>query len=489
MINIYVDSDHRGMYTKRIPCEPGTNLYQILQQHAIKLPGAVCRGAGVCGGCQVYIAEEGMECRACRYTVEQDIHVRLRREPGQQTILLCGQTTDEQMPDRPGIGQHGSDLPHSETDRTTALGLAVDIGTTTIASVLVNLETGHVCAQAGCMNQQAVYGADVISRIQYAGEEGKNENPTAKSGLSVMHTILMQDIRSLLQYYEGMGYPASRIRRICYSGNTTMLHFLREQSVAGMMGYPFEPEFLHGIREEQDGREILILPGKSAFVGADIVSGVRHLHMGEHAGYEMLIDLGTNGELWLLNENRGVCTSTSCGPAFANSVQKGSIYGSSLLDQLAQAYQEGKVDSNGLLQEDYFETGLPCGEYVITQECIRDIQLAKAAIRTGIELAAYELRIPLADIERVWLAGGFGFYLNLDSAFTLGLLPEEFRGKIQIAGNTSLEGACDALLHPEERLELPEVLKHSTVLDLSMSKNFQEFFLHRIPFPKQTDRG
>lgn len=486
MINIYVDSDHRGMYTKRIQCEPGTNLYQVLQQHQITLPGAVCRGAGVCGGCQVYIAEEGMECRACRYMVQQDIHVRLRQAPGQQTILLCGATTNEPTTNE-RVGQPTFDLLKPGIESHTKLGMAVDIGTTTIASVLMNLETGQIYAQAGCMNQQAVYGADVISRIQYAGEPAKRDINGTETGLDVMHRILMRDIQSLIRYYDQIGYPESQIQRICYSGNTTMLHFLRKQSVAGMMGYPFTPEFLDGIREEQDGREILILPGKSAFVGADIVSGVRHLHMGERAEYELLIDLGTNGELWLINRERGVCTSTSCGPAFANSVQKGSVYGSSLLDQLAQAYQNKTVDQNGLLQKDYFETGLPCGEYVITQECIRDIQLAKAAIRTGIELAAYELRLPLSNIERVWLAGGFGFYLNLESAYTLGLLPEEFRGKIQIAGNTSLEGACDALLHPEERMELPETLKHSTVLDLSMSKNFQEFFLHRIPFPERTD--
>ena len=273
MINIYVDSDHRGMYTKRIQCEPGTNLYQVLQQHQITLPGAVCRGAGVCGGCQVYIAEEGMECRACRYMVQQDIHVRLRQAPGQQTILLCGATTNEPTTNE-RVGQPTFDLLKPGIESHTKLGMAVDIGTTTIASVLMNLETGQIYAQAGCMNQQAVYGADVISRIQYAGEPAKRDIKGTETGLDVMHRILMRDIQSLIRYYDQIGYPESQIQRICYSGNTTMLHFLRKQSVAGMMGYPFTPEFLDGIREEQDGREILILPGKSAFVGADIFVGV-----------------------------------------------------------------------------------------------------------------------------------------------------------------------------------------------------------------------
>jgi uncharacterized 2Fe-2S/4Fe-4S cluster protein (DUF4445 family) len=250
-----------------------------------------------------------------------------------------------------------------------------------------------------------------------------------------------------------------------------------------MAGYPFTPETLAGERFMHDSIEVIILPGKSAFVGGDIVSGIRYLELGTHKDYDLLIDLGTNGELWLLNQEGGVCTSTSCGPAFANSVTKGTVYGTSLLDVLADAYRKGDVDATGLLQGEYFEKGILLGEVVITQDTVRQIQLAKAAILTGIELCAYELRVPLDSIRNIYLAGGFGFYLNLETAYTLGMLPEEFRGRIHVVGNTSLYGAIRALMHAEDMLELPEVLEHSKVLDLSMNKNFQEFFLHRIEFP------
>lgn len=463
MVQIYIDIHQNGSYEQQITCSEGANLYRVLTDAKLTLSRAVCRGSGVCRGCQVYIVEEGMECLACQYTVMHDIHIRIHETAEACSILLSQADISE---------------PKQQLKPDSPLGLAVDIGTTTIASSLVELEHGTLLAQAGCMNRQAAHGADVISRIQYTVAHA-TDNP---SGILRMHQELIQDIDSLIKHYETLGYSRSRIKRISYSGNTTMLHFLMEQPVSGMAGYPFTPEFLDSRRYEENGIEHLVLPGKSAFVGADIVAGVQYLKLGQTETYELLIDLGTNGELFLLNHTRGVCTSASCGPAFANSVKKGTIYGTTLLEHLADAVTKGLITKDGVIKEPYFETGIPCGEYVITQEAVREIQLAKAAIRTGIELAAYELRLPLSEIRTIYLAGGFGFYLNLESAYVLGLLPEEFRDKVEIVGNTSLEGAIQALLHPQHMLTLPDNVRQSTVLDLSMSKNFQEFFLHRISF-------
>lgn len=477
MVHIYIDTQQNGCYEQLLSCQEGSSLYQALTDAGVSGWGAVCRGAGVCRGCLVYIVEEGMECLACRYTVRQDIHIRIPQKQKPQTILLS-QKSEAKIPDM--------------TDTESPLGIALDIGTTTIASALVELTHGQLLAQAGCMNRQALQGADVMSRIQYASQTTNAETGTEavgmESGLDRMHEALIDDITVLLNYYKTLGYSDSRIKRISYSGNTTMLHFLLHESVEGMTGYPFTPEFLDGRCYEQDGRRHLILPGKSAFVGADVAAGVQYLNMGQSTQYELLIDLGTNGELWLLNCEQGVCTSASCGPAFANSVKRGSIHGTALLDQLAAAYQNGSVSQDGLLQGAYFKTGIPCGEYVITQDTVRELQLAKAAICTGIELVAYELRIPLTDICRVYVAGGFGFHLNLEAAFILGLFPKELKDKIEIVGNTSLDGAIEALLNPDNMLTLPKVLQDSRVLDLSMSKNFQEFFLHRIPFPELKEK-
>lgn len=465
MAKIYVDQYNCGVFRECFECFPGENLYEVLTRHGFQLLGAVCKGAGVCRGCLVYIVEEGVECLACRYQIEsEELHIIFQGKLAEQSILLTEDVQTSNQDTKSGASK---------------LGIAFDIGTTTIASALVDLETGQILSQIGCLNRQAEFGADVVSRIQYAF----CTNPRSRTGLEKMHELVKSDIESLILYYIGEGYSKDRIQKLTFSGNTTMLHFLLNLSVNGMSGYPFTPEQLSGERYEYEGMEIIVLPGKSAFVGADIVSGIRYLELGASAEYELFIDLGTNGELWLLNREHGVCTSTSCGPAFANSVTKGNVYGTSLLDELSKAYQEGKVDHTGLLQGEYFEKGISCGEIIITQDAIREIQLAKAAILTGIELTAYELRLPLANISKVHLAGGFGFYLNLDSAYTLGLFPEEFRGKVQIAGNTSLLGAVKALFHSEEMLKLPTVLAESMVMDLSMNKNFQEFFLHRIHFP------
>lgn len=496
MAEIYIDLYHSGMYQRVIRCEQGENLYEVLTRHTIALPGAVCRGAGVCRGCMVYIAEEGMEYPACRYTVEaEELHVILNRRTDQQSILLLEEFQNSKESEKlfqysersSGYPEEGSE-GNQNGRKMPPLGIALDIGTTTIASALVDLECGLVLEQTGCLNRQSEFGADVISRIQYAcTREADLENGTVGigNGLAQMNDCICSDIEGLLHYYLDKGYDKHQIRRLTFSGNTTMIHFLLGLSVQGMAAYPFTPEQLAGSRYQYEDMEIDILPCKSAFVGGDIVAGVRYLELGKSKSYDLLIDLGTNGELWLLNQDRGVCTSTSCGPAFANSVTRGSIYGTTLIDGLAQAYREGKLDADGLLQGEYFERGIALGEVVITQDTVRQIQLAKAAIRTGIELAAYELRLPLEEISRVYLAGGFGFHLDLESAYTIGLFPEEFRGKVTLAGNTSLAGAIQALLVQDsaELLQLDPVLEASTVMDLSMNKNFQEFFLHRIGFP------
>lgn len=512
MAKVYIAQYHSGIYRMVIPCDSGENLYEVLTRNGILLPGAVCRGGGVCRGCQVYIAEEGMECQACRYTIDrEELHITLQGSLRNQSILLTDGVQDASEFQRQSEPQRHSELQghselrkqsepsgHSETksapefpkhsssearrigEGDSPLGVAFDIGTTTIASALIELEGGEILSQVGCLNRQAEFGADVVSRIQYACDTREG----SPDGLNVMHTCIRRDMEGILQYYAAEGYARERIKRITVSGNTTMIHFLRKRSVNGMAGYPFLPEQLDGERLIYQDVEIVILPGKSAFVGGDIVSGIRYLNLGTHKDYDLLIDLGTNGELWLLNQEQGICTSASCGPAFANSVTKGSIHGTSLLDELAGAYRKGMVDATGLLQGEAFDKGISCGEIWITQDTVRQIQLAKAAILTGIELAAYELRLPLTDISHVYLAGGFGFYLNLDSAYCLGMFPEEFRGKVERVGNTSLSGAIQALLHPDTMLELPRVLQESKVLDLSMDKNFQEFFLHRIGFPE-----
>lgn len=484
MARIYIDQYNSGVFRECLECFPNENLYEVLTRHGIRLPGAVCKGSGVCRGCLVYIVEEGLECLACRYQIKsEELHVIFQGKLTEQSILLTEQVQNEsEMTSDTIEPEYGKNSCKEELKQSDSkLGIAFDIGTTTIASALVDLDNGQILSQIGCLNRQAEFGADVVSRIKYAF----CTNSRSRAGLQKMHELVKSDIEGLIQHYMEEGYLKERIRKLIFSGNTTMLHFLMNLSVNGMSGYPFTPERLSGGRYEYDGMEIIILPGKSAFVGADIVSGIQYLELGKSEEYELLIDLGTNGELWLLNGEHGVCTSTSCGPAFANSVTKGNVHGTSLLDELSKAYQEGKVDDTGLLQGEYFEKGISCGDILITQDTIRQIQLAKAAIFTGIELAAYELRLPLEDIAQIHLAGGFGFYLNLDSAYTLGLFPEEFRGKVKIAGNTSLLGAMKALFHSEEMLQLPKVLEESTVLDLSMNKNFQEFFLHRIHFPAQ----
>lgn len=477
MAIIYLDQYHTGVYQEHFTCEQGITLYHALLSHGYTLSGATCAGAGICRGCMVMIAEEGMECLACHYRIHtNELHVQILSSVPEQHILLYEQDPDSTLVDNHLISDDPNLLSAAKLETEASYGVAVDLGTTTLASALVDLNTGKVVSQAGCMNRQARYGADVISRIQYACEK--------EQGLTILHDLVWEDIEHLLAYYQEQGYSKESIQTIQFVGNTTMLHFLLGHNVQGLAAYPFSSDLLSAYFGSWQDVHIQTASGRSAFVGSDITVGAAVLGLGKTESYDLLIDLGTNGELCLLNQNRGVCTSTSCGPAFANSVMNGRAYGSTLLDQLSEHYLAGDLDDTGLLHDPYFETGIICGEYVITQDTIRAIQLAKAAIRTGIELAAYELRLPLDEIAHVYLAGGFGFHLNLDSAFTLGLFPKELYGRIQIVGNTALQGAVRLLTEPTFSKEADSVLANCQVLDLSMNKNFQEFFIHRLNFPK-----
>lgn len=476
---IYIRQSNSDLYQEHFTCEQGITLYQALLSHGYELSGATCAGAGVCRGCMVMIAEEGMECLACRYPIHtEELHVQIPSMIPHQHILLLESDSEQiadQTSDQSSDQISAQNLQIQNISNIHDCAMAVDIGTTTIASAIVDLQTNKIVAQAGCMNHQAVYGADVISRIQHACEH--------ENGLERMTSLLWDDIDSLLEFYDSQGIDKSSIRDIQCVGNTTMLHFLLGHDVNSLAAYPFSSDLLSPTTIQHNSMTVRTAAGRSPFVGSDITVGAAVLDLGSSDSYDLLIDLGTNGELCLLNREQGVCTSTSCGPAFANSVMNGNAYGSTLLDLLSEHYLNGNVDETGLLKEPYFETGMICGEYVITQDTIRQIQLAKSAICTGIELAAYELKLPLTDIANVYLAGGFGFHLNPDSAFHLGLFPEALKGRIHIVGNTALKGAVRLLTDPSFSSKTESVLAKCGVMDLSMNKNFQEFFLHRLNFP------
>lgn len=408
---------------------------------------------------------------------------------------------------------------------------AVDLGTTTIAMQLREVETGRIIDTYCAMNPQRSYGADVLSRIQAAN------SGYAKAMKAGVWKVIDDGVGRFRQI-KAAGKPVS-ICCMCIAGNTAMEHLLMGLSVEGLGKSPFTPAEL-GLQRfpiEKYGFPVYITPGIGAFVGGDIAAGLYHCnllgslmpepdyevcqHAAEDAGRSSLmpepncetapsgaaisidsdkggresgicedesgavlfIDLGTNGEMAIADGDRMIVTAAAAGPAFEGGASA-ALPGSDMIKITASLLEKGIIDATGLLAEPYFEDGVhvaissdsavstsgtdssacpiicdasaaeSAGDganaavlsaalsgFVLTQADIRSLQMAKAAVRAGIDILCK--KIAPSKVSKVCLAGGFGYYLDINAAVAIGLLPKSFRNCTQAAGNTSLAGAFD----------------------------------------------
>lgn len=380
-----------------------------------------------------------------------------------------------------------------------AIGAAVDLGSTTIAVCCMDLETGEELVSFSFSNPQIVYGADVITRIRYCVEE---EQKLAIMGQMIRNT-LWEQLRAHL------GIQCSNVARIVYSGNTTMLHILRGMSVEGLAAAPFTPVSLEYAecteekpqlesgtvsdyteripRTEKGCYTAIYPPGFSAFVGTDILTGAVFLGMGRSAAYELLVDLGTNGELLLVNQEYGYAASTACGTVFDHAVT-GARYGSESIRAIAGCVKRRLIDETGMLQTPFFEKGIMIDKgFVIRQQHIRNFQLAKGAIYAGILSLMTKAGITFENISHMYVSGGLGFYMNIRDAFTVKMLPEELAGRITISGNSSLEGAKQLLLAEGNqqmaiRSEYESIRKRTMSFELADFEGFQQIYMESLNF-------
>lgn len=348
-------------------------------------------------------------------------------------------------------------------------GLAIDIGTTNIKMAKVCLETGEVLGEHRQKNSQRKYGTDVLSRIRHACN-GKGAE---------LAELVRQDIRLGIQILQA-GAP----EKMAISCNTTMMALLCGDSVEGMQEFPFTPQRL-SIPETAGVR---IAPAAGAFLGGDVVAGLSALP-GETDSY-LFIDLGTNGELVLKAEKLMLATSVAAGPAFEYMVDAS---GSMLLEVLQEACETGIVDETGLLEAEWFEKGYLWSskdgrqEFLLSQQKIRDLQLAKAAIRTGVDflMEQYKKHTGMEYVpEKVYLAGGMGV-VSEEACLCIGMLPENFKGKCRFLGNMALHGAVKLLLEPESLVEMQGIAKRLQVHDLAEWEQFNEKFVENINFPEK----
>ena len=352
-----------------------------------------------------------------------------------------------------------------------------DIGTTTVAMLLYDRK-GEVSDRYVALNPQAAYGADVISRIRAA------EDPeAAKAMQGQIRQVLEQGLKRFRGFLED-----GETLFLVLAANTTMTYLVMGWEVAELGRAPFRASRLSGAETEIGGVPCFIFPGLSAFVGGDIVAGIMACGMCEREELTLLIDLGTNGEMVLGSSKRRIACATAAGPAFEGGVNRG-VWGSDMISLLARLRQEGILDETGLLAEPYFEKGIRIGNVTVTQEAVRSIQLAKGAIAAGIEILLDRFGVEPEAVERVVLAGGFGYYLRPEAAAAIGILPEGLVKKTVTGGNTALsgallagrqilaEGGCTGLVRG-----LKETALRTEILNLAEEPEFENRYVELMNF-------
>ncbi len=375
----------------------------------------------------------------------------------------------------------GDKIPFARNGKRLA---AADIGTTTVAMLLYDVD-GSVADRFVEINPQVVYGADVLSRIKAA------EDPSAAARMR-------ESIRDVLE--KGLKRFRKRLasEEILYltvAANTTMTYLLMGWDPAELGRAPFAASRLSGAETELEGVGCFVLPGFSTFVGGDILAGCLACEMAEREELTLFIDLGTNGELLLGNRHRRIACATAAGPAFEGGANRG-IWGADMIRFLAILRRNGILDETGLLEETYFDRGIRIGNVRITREAVRSVQLAKAAIAAGIEILLGKYGVSGGEVDRVVLAGGFGYYLNPEDAARIGLLPRDFTNRTAAGGNTALSGALRAgreLLSTgweSVRGKLEGYKKDTEIVNLAMEAGFEEKYVRCMALTeRKLDRG
>lgn len=488
---------------------------------------AVCGGRGRCGKCRVRIVkgEAPITAEDKNAFSEEELkagwRLACRVYPGDALEVEFALNDEAGFEVLTGSAGHTDDLPEKDADdadrNENCYDVAVDIGTTTIVMELMGGKSHRILGKAAFINSQRVYGADVISRIQ-ASVDGQKE---------ALQEHIRKDLRKgLEQLMAEREISKDAIRKIAVSGNTTMGHLLMGYDCESLGKYPFTPvniDLIRGTAEEIIGiegmtAEIVLLPGISTYVGGDITSGIFACDMDRSEEVYMLIDLGTNGEMAIGNKDRILVTSTAAGPAFeGGNISRGTgsvpgaicsveirdgdakvrtirdqspvgICGTGVVETVAELVREELVDETGLLDEEYFDGGFPLAEdadgkkILFTQKDVREIQLAKAAVRAGAETLILRYGAEKKDIAGIYVAGGFGYKLDIDKAMAIGMLPEEFKGRIRAVGNSSLAGAEKYLSEEDGEKRLRKITEISGEIPLSSDKDFNEIYMDAMFF-------
>lgn len=390
-------------------------------------------------------------------------------------------------------------------------GLAVDLGTSTVAAELVDLRTGKVVDRAAAVNPQNAYGVDVVSRITFAFE-----NPDNLGRLKRAAVQLINDMTGTMARRSGVA--RHRVYDAVVAGNTAMSHILCGVPVDTLALAPFHAVFgsLAPLAASEIGlalhpqARLYVSPNIKSFVGGDITAGLVAADFAVKPGTELFVDLGTNGEIVLKRGREFVTTSTAAGPAFegmtiscgmlavAGAIHRAEwsdgfhfrtvdelppqgVCGTGLVDILAAAIDRGLVGRDGRIVGPEKRIRLT-DRLALTQQDVREVQLAVGAVRSGIRLMLREFRVAPGDLDRVFVAGAFGSSLDIANAVSIGLLPDLPDGKIAFVGNASLAGARLLLLARPARAAAEGLAARISHVSLATRPDFQDEFVRALGF-------
>lgn len=582
---------------QKIELEEPENLLKICSQVPVLLDGT-CAGKGICGKCKVqilegmpgpltevekrYLGEEEIiqgDRLACQVEVREDLTVMISDLHGSSKRKKAMNPLPEGFEIHPAVekiykeiedetyilwSKHINLLQKNEQKgrddstekcntskiclaveagdtREHCYGLAVDIGTTTVVGILWNLTTGTMVDVEAATNPQSIFGADVISRIQYCMEGER----MGEDHLGKMQKAIIGCINEMLQAFEERNAIRPEwIYDMTVVGNTTMCHLFLGLNPASLARYPFEPQYTGGkfFEVEKLGLKIngiakgYVLPGIAGHVGADLTAVMLATDLIGLPGNHIAIDIGTNGEILVARDGEVLTCSTAAGPAFEGAsihcgmrAAKGAIErveidqaihiktieeaepvgicGSGLIDATAQLVSAGMIVHNGnlLTQEKALESGVrsnlaaqlygkgrdrgvtlvtrPDGQdIVLTQKDIREVQLAKGAVLGGMKTLMNKIWMSEDEIDQIFLAGAFGSYIDKKNAIKMGLLPQISAEKVLSIGNAAGVGSSMALLSFEKRVEAETIVKKVQHVELSKDMEFQEFYIKCMNF-------
>src|SRR5205809_789136 len=525
----------------------GTSILKAAHEGGVDIT-ATCGGRGRCTSCRVKfvagtippptIMDEiqlgdavGVAPESVGLSVLGGLPQALRDDPGGVTVTTF----------TPGSAGTGRTVISVERGDTTAMkfGLAIDVGTTSVVTTLIELESGEQLASVSSLNPQAVFGGDLMSRIAFA-----QFNPI---NLRKLHTRIVGLLNQhVAEVCRASGVLPKWIYKAVVVGNTCMHHLLLGIDPSHVGLAPYAPVMRHAA--VLPARELLLkiapearvclLPLVAGFVGADAVAVALATRLADSPALRVAVDIGTNGEVLLGSRERLFACSAPAGPALEGAqIRHGmrgaqgavdrvtidadvrvhtigetpalGICGSGLIDLLAGLLDAGVIDWTGLIRVEARDSLPPAlrdrvamrgeervftvlrpgeagarAEIVLTQDDVRQVQLAKGAIASGIAMLLHVAAVPLVRVEELMLAGGFGNYLSIASAIRIGLIPALPLSRVRYVGNAASLGAQLCLLSEDERARADAIASRIEHVSLAAHPDFEQIFVDAMNFPR-----